>query len=146
MKLMKYNPFGVSKSFDNFFPDNFWTNISDFAGSDFFLSNPSTNVTETADSFKIELAAPGLDKEDFQINIENDNLTIEANKESKTEEKDEQFMRREFNYASFKRSFHLPDSVDTEGIKAAYKNGVLNLTLPKKDEAKVQPVKKIDIS
>jgi len=130
--------------------------IDEFFGGDvfpgFFLDfdkrmvTPAVNIIEGKDDFRIEVAAPGLDKADFRINVENNVLTISAEKEVKNEENDERFMRREFNYASFSRSFTLPDSMDTEKISAKHKDGVLNVVIPKKEEAKEKPARTIKIS
>jgi HSP20 family protein len=111
------------------------------------MSVPAVNVLEDADNFKIEVAAPGLDKKDFKIDLDNNVLTISSEKEYKHEdEKEGKFMRREFAYASFKRSFTLPESVDAEKIKANYKEGLLYINIPKREEAKQKPPKQISIS
>lgn len=122
-------PSTMDQVFDNFFNRN----LGDFFGNDSLNDAPSVNITELDDLFKIELAAPGLEKGDFNIKVEDDHLTISAKKEHKTEEQGEdgKFLRREFNYTSFKRSFRLPENVSTEAIKANYINGVLVLELPK---------------
>jgi HSP20 family protein len=130
--------------------------IDEFFGSDvypgFFLDfdkrmvTPAVNIIESKDDYRIEVAAPGLDKTDFRINIENNVLTISAEKEEKNEEKDERFMRREFNYSSFARSFTLPESMDTDKIVAKHKDGVLHVIVPKKEEAKEKPARTIKIS
>ena len=111
-------------------------------------SLPAANIEEKEDNFILELAAPGKSKEDFNIELDNDLLTIssEVNQETKTEDKERNFTRKEFSYESFKRSFTLPESVDTSKIKASYTDGVLILDLPKREEAKTQPKRMIDIS
>lgn len=116
----------------------------------FFESNqqyniPSVNVIENDDEFVIDVAAPGLDKKDFNIEIDNGLLTISSEKKTDHEEKDGKILRREFNYASFKRTFSLPDSVNEDKIKANHKDGILHLSIPKKDEAKVKPAREIKI-
>ena len=147
MNLVKFNPFSPSRSFFNDFADDFFnTNISNFIGSDFVASNPSVNVVETDDTFKIEVAAPGLDKKDFNLSIEKDHLIIESSKKEEKEVKEEKFTRREFNYASFKRSFYLPETVDANKIGAKYENGVLNITLPKVEKTEVETSRNIKIS
>ncbi len=129
--------------------------IDDFFGRDligsFFndqtgISMPAVNIVENADAFKIEVAAPGLEKNDFKIDLENNMLTISAEKEQNNEEKDLKYMRREFSYSSFKRSFSLPLTVDGEKIEAMHKDGVLMITLPKREEARPKPAKQIAIS
>ena len=95
---------------------------------------PSVNILETATDYKIELAAPGLNKEDFQINLKKDNLSVWAERKAAegTEVKD--YNRKEFDFNSFARSFVLPDSVDAEKISAEYTNGILYITIGKKEE------------
>ena len=147
MKLINYeNPKGFISNFDKFFDDFFSGNLNEFVGSDYFLSSPSTNIKETDEGFEIELAAPGLEKADFNLNLDQEVLTIEAKRENKSEETTDKFVRREFNYTSFKRSFTLPESVDTNQIGAKYENGILNITLPKKEEAKPLPARNIEIA
>jgi HSP20 family protein len=111
-------------------------------------SLPAVNIEEKEDRFTLEMAAPGKSKKDFNIELDNELLTIssEIKEESKTEDKERHFTRREFSYESFKRSFTLPDTIDSTKIKAAYKNGVLSVELPKREEAKTQPKRMIDIS
>ncbi|MDV6168440.1 Hsp20/alpha crystallin family protein [Flavobacterium sp. DG1-102-2] len=108
---------------------------------------PLVNIKETETSFSLELIAPGLKKESFNIEIEKDLLTISSEtKAEKNEEQEGKFTRREFRTASFKRSFKLPENIKAEEINAAYQDGILNITLPKK-EAAAQPAKRlIDIS
>ena len=113
---------------------------------DYGFTRPSVNITENKDDFRIDLAAPGLEKEDFRINLNNNVLTISSDKEEKKEENNEKCMRREFSYTQFSRSFSLPASVDTEKINASYKSGILNITIPKKEEAKQKPVREIAIA
>lgn len=96
---------------------------------------PSVNIKETPDAYHIELSAPGRTKEDIKINIDKSVLTISYDK--KDEQKDEKYIRREFNLQPFKRSFNLDNKIESDNIKARYENGVLNLDLPKKAEAKV---------
>lgn len=107
---------------------------------------PAVNVKETDDEFKVELAAPGMKKEDFKIELNNDLLTISSEKKEENEETNERFTKREFNYRSFSRSFNLPDSIDTGSISANYVDGVLKVALPKREEAKVQPKRLIEIA
>jgi len=109
-------------------------------------SFPAVNVLESEDSFKIELAAPGLKKEDFKVNIHENTLTISTENKTETEEKVGKYTRKEFNYASFKRSFTLPKSVDGEKIVASYNDGILGLELPKKEEAKPKEPRLIEIA
>lgn len=107
---------------------------------------PAVNIKEGKEEFNIEVAAPGFDKKDFKIDLNNNVLEISSEKEEKNEENDEKLMRCEFKYASFKRYFTLPDTVESDKIKATYKDGILNVVIPKKDEAKVKPIRQISIS
>ena len=126
----------------------------DMFGKDFlrdffdFESNPSVpdvNVKEDKDQYTIEVAAPGMDKKDFNVDVQNNMLVISSEKESKDEDKDENYLRREFSYTSFQRSFSIPETVDAESIKAKYDNGVLYVELPKKKEAVEKASKQIKI-
>jgi HSP20 family protein len=100
---------------------------------------PPVNVKEMDKMFEIEVAAPGLTKKDFNINIESGILTISAEKKTEKEEKKENYTRSEFNYTSFSRSFNLPDNVDPDTIDAKYEDGVLRLTIQKVVELKEKP-------
>lgn len=128
---------------DEFFGKDF---LSNFLDTQTGISMPSVNIVEGKDDFRIEVAAPGLEKKDFKINLENNVLTISSEKEMKEEKADDKYMRREFSYSSFQRSFSLPNTVDAEKINANYKDGVLNLVIPKKEEAKEKPARSIKIS
>ena len=119
--------------------------------NDFFRPNegwgtmmtvPAVNITENKDNYSLSLAIPGLKKNDFKIDVEGNILTISSEKQESKEEEDEQFTRREYSYSSFSRSFTLPNEVNKEKIDAAYEEGVLRLTLPKKDEAKKLAISK----
>ncbi len=141
--LRKTRP-SVPSFIDEFFGKDWMDSVfSDRPG----ISTPAVNVKETNDDFMIEVAAPGLDKKDFKVDIDNNMLTISSEKEFKNEEKEEgRYMRREFSYTSFSRSFSLPDAVNAEKINAKHKDGILMITIPKKDEAKRKPPKQIEIS
>lgn len=106
---------------------------------------PPVNIKETETAFEVELSAPARKKEDFNIEIDNDMLTISS--EYKTESSTEQgkYTRKEFSHSSFRRSFTLPDTVKDDGIAANYENGILKITLPKKEEALPKPKRSIDI-
>lgn len=143
--LVKYNSL-APKSMGGFFDNFFNQNLTDFFGSDFSIQSPSINVVEGTEDFRIEVAAPGLEKEDFEINVENGMLHLSAQREAREEVEEDNYLRREFNYTSFKRSFQLPESVEANDIEANYNNGVLTLILPKQEEAKAKPIKKIEIS
>lgn len=110
------------------------------------VSTPAVNIVEGKDEFRIEVAAPGLNKEDFKINLENDQLTISVNKEVKKEENEERYTRKEFSYSSFTRVFTLPETVNGENIRAEHKDGILHIHVPKKEEAKPKPAREIAIA
>ena len=136
MTYSKFNQVPASASINKWIDTLFNTTLADAMGTDFTVSTPSVNIVEHDNQFVMQLAAPGLEKSDFNINIENDYLVISTEKKTEKEEtgKDGKFTRREFNYKSFKRSFQLDNNINREGITAAYENGVLNITLPKKEE------------
>ncbi|RMF30517.1 MAG: Hsp20/alpha crystallin family protein [Bacteroidetes bacterium] len=146
--LMKWNETlfpNVSRLFDDFFRSELtdWT-TRNFAAMGSTM--PAVNIKETDDDFQIEVAAPGMNKKDFNVEVDNGMLVISAEREVSDEEKNDNYTRKEFSYQSFKRSFMLPDSVDAEKINAKYTDGILRLSLPKKPEAKPQPAKTIKIS
>lgn len=110
--------------------DNFFNStIGDFIGRDIAYNLPAVNVTETATAFRIDLAAPGLEKSDFNIQLDKNQIIISAKKENNSET--ENFKRREFNYSNFERRFTLPPSADKTAIKAQYENGILAVTIDK---------------
>ena len=110
-------------------------------------SIPAVNIQESDESFMVAVAAPGKTKEDFNIELDNDVLTIssEEKQENQTTEQNGRFTRKEFSYSNFKRAFGLPETVDSQKISASYNNGVLEIMLPKKEEAKVQAKRMIEI-
>ena len=132
------------------FPD-FNSSLTDFFNEDQDWGNgwksrlPAANITESDKAFSIELAAPGLGKDDFNLTIDNQQLSIGCEKEEKKESKKDQYSRKEFSYESFKRSFMLPETVNPDKIKAAYKDGVLTVELPKKEATIITPRKKISV-
>jgi HSP20 family protein len=100
------------------------------------LSMPAVNIDENKDNYTLSIAAPGLKKEDFDIDIEGNMITIGCEKEETMEDKDSRHVSKEYNYSSFCRSFTLPENVNRDKIDARYEDGLLKLTLPKKEEAK----------
>lgn len=107
---------------------------------------PKVNIAETDEEFRVEVAAPGMKRDDFHVELDNDILRIWTEVQDSREEKNENYTRREFSYESFTRSFHLPNSVEADKIKAKYEDGLLRLMIPKKEEAKKKPPKTIKIS
>lgn len=134
-KFNSPHPMSLSKWIDNVFN----TTLADAIGTDFTFNSPSVNIVEHDHQFEMQLAAPGLEKSDFSIRIENDYLVISSEKKTEKEDTGSKFTRREFNYNAFKRSFRLEDNINREGISAAYENGVLKVILPKKDESWKKP-------
>lgn len=125
--------------------------LSEDIWNDFFTpvkrnSNVSVNIIEGKSDFRIEVAAPGMDRKNFRVDLDKDILTISAEHKELDEEKNENYVRREFGFSSFKRTFTLPEMVDAEKIKASHKDGILTINIPKKEEAKVKPPKSISIS
>lgn len=146
MLLTKFRPYEALPSLVDQFFSRFWD--EDFRSSNGNFTMPAVNISETDDQFTVELAAPGLNKNDFKITVDNGYLTIEATQEQKSDETSSngQFRRMEFNYRNFKRTFTLPEEVNADKIASRYENGVLRLELPKKDEAKPRPVREIKVS
>nr|WP_321225508.1 Hsp20/alpha crystallin family protein [uncultured Psychroserpens sp.] len=110
------------------------------------ITLPKVNIKETADDFMVEMAVPGLKKSDFHLNLDNQVLSISTETKEENEIKEENYTRREFGYSSFKRTFTLPESVNDEKIDANYKDGILSILLPKKEEAKQKPARSIKVS
>ncbi|KYG82471.1 Hsp20/alpha crystallin family protein [Roseivirga echinicomitans] len=139
-RLFPETPTLFSGLFDD---DNFFNfDLTPRIGNGLFVEVPAANVKESENEFTIDLAVPGMTKEDFHINIENGTLCISSEKEEESEEKKDNYTRKEFSYNSFSRSFKLPTSVSDDKIKAKYENGVLIVSLPKKEEAKKKNNKK----
>ena len=124
-------------------------NSDDFFNTDYLEEDslmPAMNVKEHDKDFEIEFAAPGFSKKDFEVTIDDNMLNVCGEKKHEEEQKEEDYTRKEFSYNSFKRSLNLPKSVNADQeVKATYKNGILKLNLHKKEEAKVQPKKVIEV-
>jgi HSP20 family protein len=130
--------------FNDFFkPWNEWFDDSDILGRS--MNVPAVNITEQKDQYLVSLAAPGLKKEDFNIDVDGNMLTISSEKEENKEEKDKKFTRKEYNYSSFSRCFTLPEEINKEKIEAKYEDGVLKLSLPRREEAKKLSAKHIAV-
>ena len=133
--------------FDDFINrDNFNWRMSNFSNTNTTI--PAVNIKETAESYKVEVAAPGMSKNDFKVSLEGDLLTISSEKSEQQEETEsEKFTRREFSYQAFERSFTLhKEVVDLDKIEAKYEEGVMSLLIPKKEEVKVKAPRLINIS
>ncbi|RKE52830.1 Hsp20/alpha crystallin family protein [Sphingobacterium detergens] len=148
MKLAKrnWNNFSLfSPMFDNFNRELLnWDNRNYSSTS---TTVPAVNIKENGDTFEVEVAAPGMTKDDFKVSLDSNLLTISSAKEEKNEEHTDNYTRREFSYQSFQRSFELQkEVVDQDNIRARYENGMLRLTIPKKEEAKQKEPRLIEIS
>lgn len=127
--------------FDDFFTKS-WNDVFDGGFNGRTLRVPAVNISERKDDFLVTMAVPGLKKEDFKIDLEGNMLTISSEREEETEKEAEKYTCREYSYSSFNRSFTLPEQVNQDAIGAEYKDGVLSLVLPKKEEAKKMSVSK----
>jgi len=124
--------------------DEFFQGFPAGFGKEESFGFPPVNVHETPDAYHLELSAPGRNKEDFKLNVDNGLLTISFEKKEETRTEEYKTIRKEFSFKSFKRTFNLDENVDTDGIQAKYENGVLKLYLPKKATVK-ESAKQIDI-
>ena len=150
MTQMKKNLEGYFPAFGNLMNQLLNDDWMDWNSRNFSKTNttvPAVNVKEDNDKFVVELAAPGMHKEDFKVELHHNLLTIASEKKEEkiTDGERGRYTRREFSYQSFVRSFSLPDSADGEKIAARYENGVLSLEIPKHEVAKVKPLKVIEI-
>lgn len=140
-----FKPEKMPAMFDDFFkPWNEWFDN----GSSLFnrmLTVPAVNIVENKNEYVVSMSVPGFKKEDFKINLESNMLTISSEKEVSKEEKESKYTRKEYSYSSFSRSFTIPDEVSQEKIEAKYEDGILNLILPRKEEAKKFMAKNIAV-
>jgi HSP20 family protein len=141
MTLVKLNQRPLDKrvnslfeDFFNHFPSRIWN--EEFTGAS---QTVPVNVRENDQAYILDVVAPGMDKGDFKVNVDNNILTVSAEKKSETKDENERQVRREFNYKSFTRSFTIDDSIQADKIQAKYENGVLFIELPKKEEVKISP-------
>jgi len=150
MTLVKFNnrknELPAFSSFSNVLDNLFEKEFPDVFRTEASLTMPAVNILENKDGFNLELAAPGMNKSDFKLQMNNNLLTITGQKESNKEENETQYTRKEFSFSSFERSFTLPNAVNSDKISAAYENGVLKINIPKKEEAIEKPVREISIS
>ncbi|APZ47262.1 heat-shock protein [Polaribacter reichenbachii] len=140
--LLKSKDFPVLPNvFNDFFRD--WS-TSNFSDTNTTL--PAVNIKENENEFLVDVAVPGMEKEDFKIDLDNEILTISSEKTINNDTSDENYTRKEYSYLSFKRSFTLPKGVvNSDEISATYKNGELKITIPKLEEAKPKPIKLIEV-
>lgn len=143
MSIIKWNPQSNQFPFSGLFNEFFRSDISDFI-NDVQGNIPAANITESDSYYQVELAVPGYSKENFSINLDKNLLILKGRKERK--EEDVKYLRKEYSYEVFQRSFYLPQTADLEKITASYEDGILKVVIAKKEEAKVKPVREIKIS
>lgn len=143
MNLIRFNqhPVSLLSELLEDFDMNFFTRNPETRGM-----VPAVNIRESEDNFVLDVAAPGMKKEDFKINLDNNVLTISSEQKNENEEKNEKYTRKEFFYNAFSRSFTLPKTIDLDKIRADYKDGVLSVSLPKREDAKVAVNREIAIA
>ena len=149
MSLNK-SSFPATSTLPRLFDDFFTRDLFDWGAKNNSFTNtslPAVNIVENNEGFAVEMAAPGMSKKDFNIQLHNEILTISSNKEVSNElRENDQYRRREFSYQSFQRTFQLPRTVvDESRIEAQYENGILRVLIPKKEEAKALPPRTIEI-
>jgi HSP20 family protein len=138
MTLVKFNN-GQKSAVNPWFSDVFDSLINDSVLNDRFVTKtPAVNIAETENEFHIELAVPGLKKEDFKISLDKNVLSVSTEKKAENVEEGKKYSKREYTYSSFVRSFTLPESADQSKIAAEYTDGILKLNVTKKEEAKFQ--------
>jgi len=139
MTLVKFANRQKNQAVNPFFSDVFDSILNDSFLSDKLASRvPAVNIAETENEFHIELAAPGLKKDDFKISLDKNVLSVSADKKVENIEEDKKFSKREYSYNSFTRSFTLPEVADYSKIEAEYTDGILKVNVAKKEEAKIQ--------
>ena len=137
IRTRSFRPFYMPNLFD----DDFFSGLTSRTSS-----MPAVNIREDEKNYFLDLAIPGIDKKDLKIDINEDVLTISSEKKSENEEERDGYKRKEFSYSSFCRSFYIPENANKEKIEANYKDGVLNVTLPKQEEEKTKITREIKIS
>lgn len=143
MSLIKWNRndffHAIETEWGNFFNNDFW-------GAKIGTSVPAVNLKESDNKYHVEVAVPGLKKDDFKIEVDQHMLTISSETKKESEQKEgSKVTRREFSYSSFSRSFSLPDNADDKNISAAYTDGILKIDIPKKEVSKPADKKTIEI-
>ncbi len=133
----------LPKLIDNYYCKDYLENYDYYKNK---FTKPSVNIIEKEDQFLIEIAAPGIIKDDFKINLDKNVLTIATEKAKVNDEDSTKLIKKEFDYVGFERAFSLPESANSEAIKAKHENGILYITIPKKEQAIEQPPKSIKIS
>jgi HSP20 family protein len=151
MTLVKRNG-NMNSLFPTFFDDLFNRDLFNWGNLNFSETNttlPAVNIKETGEAYEVEVAAPGMSKKDFKVELNGNTLSISSEKTNKSEDErdDQHYFRREFSYQSFQRTFQLQkDVLDVDKIQAKYDNGLLHLLIPKKDEVRQKPTRLIQVS
>lgn len=139
MSLVKWTDRSVLPQFNSMFDNFFNVNDAYFKAVSQGTSVPAVNVLETEKNYELDVAAPGKNKDDFKIEVDNKVLSISSENEKKSESTEKNYTRKEYSYSSFSRSFTLPENAKEEDIKAIYKNGVLKIEIPKKEPSQTSP-------
>jgi HSP20 family protein len=141
--MVKMNPLPFEKTFNSLFEDLFQNLPGNLSGSEWNrqtgIGSVPVNINESPEGYRLDIVAPGMDKSDFKVNLDKNILTVSAEKKSETKSENEKQIRREFAFRSFSRSFKVDDSIDSAKIEAKYENGILHLSLPKREEVKLLP-------
>ncbi len=140
--LARINRSYVPAYWDDFFNDKFFNQLKSTGSGE---SRPAVNISEDDKGYTIELAVPGVAKDKFSLEIENDVLILSSEQEENKDEQKPNYLRREFSYQSFKRSFELPETIDQEQINATIDAGILTLSLPKKEEEVQKAPRQIEV-
>lgn len=146
MSLVKFSNSAYPSRYNSYYNKDIFNDMFNWGNGQVTnakVSTPSVNIKEDEDKFVVEVATPGLKKEDLSISVDNDVLTISSVKKG---EEPEGYSRKEFSYESFSRSFTLPETVNGEAISASYEYGILAVSIPKKEEAKPKPKMEVSIS
>lgn len=140
MTLVKFNQRPMERRINSIF-DDFFNDFPLRIQDEFNTMNGSApvNIRETGNAFYIDVIAPGMEKGDFKVNVDNNMLTISAEKKTESAHEGERMVRREFTHKSFTRSFTIDESIKVDKIKAHYENGILHVEVPRKEEVKIQP-------
>jgi HSP20 family protein len=137
--MVKFHPRPFERTFSSLFEDLFQTlparEVSERPSNDFV----PVNIRETKEGYVLDVVAPGLEKSDFKVSLDKNVLTVSAERKTESRQEEEKTVRREFSFRSFSRSFRLDEGLDAAAIRAKYENGILQLTLPKREELKVVP-------
>ena len=145
MSTIKVSPRSLERTFSNLFDDVFQHLPAHEWNQRLATDNVPVNIRETREGYVLDVVAPGFEKQDFKISMEGDLLTLTAERKSETKSNEERFLKREFSFRSFRRSFRMDEQIDRSVITAKYDQGILQLTLPKRAEVKALP-REINVS